>query len=1108
MPLINGDDGPNFIVDTSEDDTINGLAGDDTITVTNGNDQANGGDDFDTLIVSYGGATADISGGTNSAQYLSNGGTQNVGFGQFERFEITTGSGNDDISTDVFGNGNDIVNLGAGNDFARTGLGDDEANGGAGNDDINVGTGDDTADGGADTDRISANLSAAVSSIVWILPSNFYSGPIGSFTNFEYFGIVSTGDGNDAIVTGTGNFDETVNLGGGDDTITVSLGGDSVNGQGGNDTLIVNYGGSTAAVTNGLTSYGNGVDRNVVYAAFEQFVITTGSGDDVISTADFSGDDVLSLGAGNDLAATGAGNDSLDGGAGADALDGGSGADQMTGGDGNDLFFVDNVGDQAIETNVLSTGGIDTVQSSVNFTLGANVERLTLVGAALNGTGNGIDNVITGNNNNNMLNGGGGADTLDGGLGNDVMRGGAGNDVYKVEIGYDQAIETSAGDGVDRVDASVSFTLGAFVDNLTLLAGATNGSGNAQNNILTGNSAANRLDGGLGADTMKGGLGDDIYVVNEAGDVVSELAGQGTDKVESAISFTLSAALENLTLTGSADINGTGNIFANILLGNSGENSLDGGAGADTMNGGLGDDIYIVDNVGDTAIETSAAVNTDTVQSSVSYTIGSNIEFLFLTGPNSINGTGNNLGNLMIGNNAANILDGGVGADFMQGGLGNDTYVIDNGSDVVVEAAGGGTDTIRTAFNYTLAAELENLVLTGTGNVNGTGNGVVNVLTGNSGANVLDGGVGADTMQGGLGNDVYVVDNGLDKVIEAAAGGTDTVNASITHQIAAEVENLTLTGAAAINGFGNALANTLTGNGAANRLDGGLGADTLKGGLGDDIYVVDQAGDSISELAGQGTDKVESAVSFTLAAALENLSLTGSGDTNGTGNLFANTMIGNSGANRLDGGGGADSMNGGLGNDTYVVDNVGDVVIESSATGGSDTVESSVSYTLGATLELLTLTGGNAINGTGNAQGNTLVGNNAANTLSSLLGDDSLFAKGGNDTIVTGGGADGIYFDTALNAATNVDAITDFSVVSDLMYLDDAVFSAIAGGSLAAGAFRLGTGALDADDRILYDAATGRIFYDADGNAAGASAILFATVAPGTALTEVDFFVY
>ena len=109
----------------------------------------------------------------------------------------------------------------------------------------------------------------------------------------------------------------------------------------------------------------------------------------------------------------------------------------------------------------------------------------------------------------------------------------------------------------------------------------------------------------------------------------------------------------------------------------------------------------------------------------------------------------------------------------MEGFAGNDTYVIDNVGDVVIEAAGGGTDTIRTAFNFTLAADLENLTLLGTGNVNGTGNDAVNVLTGNSGANQLDGGVGADTMQGGLGNDSYVVDNGLDKVIEAGGGGTE-----------------------------------------------------------------------------------------------------------------------------------------------------------------------------------------------------------------------------------------------------------------------------------------------------------------------------------------------
>ena len=281
----------------------------------------------------------------------------------------------------------------------------------------------------------------------------------------------------------------------------------------------------------------------------------------------------------------------------------------------------------------------------------------------------------------------------------------------------------------------------------------------------------------------------------------------------------------------------------------------------------------------------------------------------------------------------------------------------------------------------------------------------------------------------------------------------------------------------------------------------------MSGGLGDDIYVVDNAGDVISELAGQGTDKVEARSASRWPPRSRTSRSPGRGNINGTGNQFVNMMIGNSGANRLNGGGGADTMNGGLGDDIYVVDNVGDTVIESSPAGGLDTVESSISYVLGPTLDRLILTGANAINGTGNALGNTLTGNNAANSLNSLGGDDSLFGKSGNDTIVTGSGADGIYFDTALNAATNVDAITDLAVASDTLFLDDAVFTGIALGNLAAGAFRLGTSALDADDRILYDAATGRIFHDSDGTGAAAQ-VLFATVNPGTALTNADFIVY
>ena len=169
---------------------------------------------------------------------------------------------------------------------------------------------------------------------------------------------------------------------------------------------------------------------------------------------------------------------------------------------------------------------------------------------------------------------------------------------------------------------------------------------------------------------------------------------------------------------------------------------------------------------------------------------------------------------------------------------------------------------MQTGITYTLAANVENLMLTGTGAVNGTGNTLANVLTGNAGANRLDGLAGTDTMAGGAGNDTYVVDSAADVVTELAAGGTDTVEASVGYTLGADVENLTLTGVGDINGTGNALANVLIGNAGANRLDGGAGADSATGGAGNDTYVVDDVGDTTVEIAAGGTDTVESSIAL------------------------------------------------------------------------------------------------------------------------------------------------------------------------------------------------------------------------------------------------------
>ena len=350
--------------------------------------------------------------------------------------------------------------------------------------------------------------------------------------------------------------------------------------------------------------------------------------------------------------------------------------------------------------------------------------------------------------------------------------------------------------------------------------------GGAGNDTLSGLAGNDTLNGGLGADSMSGGTGNDTYYVDNVGDVVTEATSAGTDTVSASITYTLSANVENLTSTGTAATNGTGNSLSNVITGNSGNNRLDGGAGADTLAGGLGDDTYVVDNVGDVVRE-AASAGTDTVLASVTYTLSADVENLTLTGTAAIGGTGNSLANVITGNSGNNRLDGGAGADTLAGGLGSDTYVVDNVGDVVTEASSAGTDTVVSTISYTLGTNVENLTLTGTAAINGTGNSLSNVITGNAGNNLLNGLLGADSMSGGLGNDTYYLDNVGDVVTEATSAGTDTVVSTISYTLGTNVENLTLTGTAAINGTGNNLNNVITGNGGANTLNGGSGTDVF-----------------------------------------------------------------------------------------------------------------------------------------------------------------------------------------------------------------------------------------------------------------------------------------
>ena len=227
----------------------------------------------------------------------------------------------------------------------------------------------------------------------------------------------------------------------------------------------------------------------------------------------------------------------------------------------------------------------------------------------------------------------------------------------------------------------------------------------------------------------------------------------------------------------------------------------------------------------------------------------------------------------------------------------------------------------------------------------------------------------------------------------------------------------------------------------------------------------------------------------------------------------ADRLYGGGGNDRLDGGAGIDLIVGGAGSDTFYVDSTTDAVSESDAaiaTGGNDLVVSTATYTLSANVERLALSGAALINGTGNALANVIAGNNSGNTLRGLGGNDTLTGGGGNDWLAGGAGQDSFVFNAALVPA-NRDGITDFNAADDTIRLAKTVFAALgsATGALSAAQFFAGSSAHDGDDRIIYNAATGQIFYDADGNTAGGlAAVLFATLTnKPAAVSETDFVV-
>jgi Ca2+-binding RTX toxin-like protein len=488
------------------------------------------------------------------------------------------------------------------------------------------------------------------------------------------------------------------------------------------------------------------------------------------------------------------------------------------------------------------------------------------------------------------------------------MRGGEGNDTYYVDHASDSVVELTD-QGIDTIVSSIALA-GAVehVENydFSKVAAAV---------TFIGSSLDNKITSGKSIDVLAGGEGNDSYYLNNAKDVVVELALGGTaDSIAAAFSVDLSkySEVENATLLGGAALKATGTGAANTLIGNSAANVLDGKGGSDVLQGNKGNDTYWVDSKLDQVVEHKGE-GTDTVFASIGYTLADHLETLVLLDKVS-SGTGNALKNTIVGNDAENVLDGGTNADVLKGGKGDDYYIVDNAADKVVELANQGRDTVISSVDFSLAAlvNVEDLTL-GTGAVKATGNALNNYLGGNDGFNVLDGKGGSDTMQGGDGTDLYYIDNAGDQVTELVNQGTDYVYSTIALSNAiANVENYDFSKAkAAVNFTGSADMNSITGSAFA---------DTLMGGGGNDTYTINRADDKVVETSGQGIDRIISSVSITtLAENVEHLSLkAGSAALKAIGNDLDNTILGNEKGNLLSGGVGNDTLAGDLGNDTLV----------------------------------------------------------------------------------------------------------------------------------------------------------------------------------------------
>jgi Ca2+-binding RTX toxin-like protein len=828
------------------------------------------------------------------------------------------------------------VDAGAGNDKITGNIGDDSLLGGNGNDTMLGGLGDDTyilSMGSTGSDIIS-DSGGSFDNLTYTAS---YDQPTG-YTNFQMYS-----QGNDLYVQRM-NISNTSN----------SLMAKVTNNVGAGKIEYFTYHDNQFDITGNLIMASN----SAVFATGATTGTTTGTLENNILVGTQQ-NDTLNGNDGSDWLFGGTGGDNLSGGAGDDYLIGAAGTDTLNGGAGNDAYNIDiksgtQFTDKTLAINDTFINTTTSVLETITDNKGENNSlemNVSAQGQFLDISRNGTKLVVVQ------------SDLISGARSVTVVADASSIQKFNILIednwdnNHEQykplllATNNSAAEETDDLIVGSN-----TITTETLLGGGGNDwllGGDGVDSVDGGN-GDDTLVGGFGVDNLTGGVGDDIYLLTPdvnngttSTDSINESENGGNDLVWSTLqNTTLGANLERLMLAGTAQ-SGTGNALNNSIFGNSQNNTINGGDGDDYMQGRSGNDTYFVDCEGDEVYE-AANDGVDTVNSSISYNLGENVERLVLnqnpavsfTGvitPQTTTGTGPTAITVPTTLNVTVMTTGVLAVGQLLTGVG-----ITAGTTITGFGTGtGGAGTYFLSTSQTVSSSSISVYQ----DLDGKGNWSNNFIKGNSGNNILDGDWGDDTLEGGSGNDSYVVDSSKDVVVESTStlnggGGVDTVySRSSSWTMSVGVENLYLFDEKGGTGIGNSANNLIAGDDSNNTLDGKAGVDTLVGGDGNDTYYVDNVGDIVNELNNEGNDTVNtslSAYSIKDLINIENLRLLGTLAASATGNLLDNSITGNSnnniingmegidwiygmgGSDKIDGGIGSDTIDGGTGNDTLL----------------------------------------------------------------------------------------------------------------------------------------------------------------------------------------------